>query len=207
MITPSLPPFTHRTVFIPRTHRQGEGEHAVMHVAGEIDMYTGEWLKAALSLCIACGPTTIHLDITGVTLLDSSGLDSLTSAQQDAAATGVTLLLTGQPAPIVERLLRLKGADPLPGGEPSTPPHRHPRWARWDRIPYPPQSTPVPAPRSPTGRCQGRHPSRPSVLRRVKRRRPLLSRQHGRSTVVAALILALSALAGLVLALFTDPRR
>ncbi|MEU0990613.1 STAS domain-containing protein [Streptomyces sp. NPDC005953] len=208
MITPPLPPFTHRTVFIPRTDRQGEGDHAVMHVAGEIDMYTGEWLKAALTLCIACRPATIHLDITDVTLLDSGGLDSLTSAQQDAAATGVTLLLTGQPAPIVERLLRLKGAPPLPGyTEPGTRVHPQPRWARWDRIPRPPQPKPGPAPHSPAGRNHRRHLGAPETACWVKEHGPFGSRRPGRSTAAAALVLALAAVTGLALALFAAHRR
>ncbi|MER6912711.1 STAS domain-containing protein [Streptomyces sp. NPDC000594] len=105
MTTPT--PFTHRTVFIGPLDAH---EHwAVMYLTGEVDLDTGTRLEAALGLCVECRPGVILVDLTGVTLMDCAGLGVLYGAHQAAADRGISLVLTGRPAPIVARLLRLTG--------------------------------------------------------------------------------------------------
>ena len=54
-----------------------EGDHAVIAVAGEIDVYTAPQLRDAISDLVADGVFHVVVDMGGVEFLDSTGLGVL----------------------------------------------------------------------------------------------------------------------------------
>ncbi|PBC70296.1 anti-sigma B factor antagonist [Streptomyces sp. TLI_235] len=73
--------------------RPVRGEHAVVLVAGEIDLDSAPALHAVLERCLREGIRTIDIDARAVTFCDASGLNVLLAAAHRAAAAGVTLTL------------------------------------------------------------------------------------------------------------------
>ncbi|HET6704094.1 STAS domain-containing protein [Amycolatopsis sp.] len=90
----------------------------VLTVAGEVDLLTVDDLAAALT------PQAEHaehhgatvLDLTAVTFLDSSGINTILRASRDADSAGTRLLVVADletDTDTVGRPLRLSGADSL----------------------------------------------------------------------------------------------
>jgi anti-anti-sigma factor len=74
--------------------------------AGELDMTSAPELVAVLREAIRThGPSRVDLDLTGVTFMDSTGIQVLVAANADV---GGGLRITGT-SPAVFRLLRLTG--------------------------------------------------------------------------------------------------
>jgi anti-sigma B factor antagonist len=86
-------------------------DRAVVTVAGEIDLDTCPVLDEA-TLIIPLDGKTLHLEMSGVSFMGSTGLNFLLRLRRRLAAEGGWLLITGlqaQPA----SLLRLTGTDTL----------------------------------------------------------------------------------------------
>ena len=76
-------------------------------VSGEVDAHSSESLGTALESA-GDTSTSLKIDMSGVTFMDSSGLRILVEAQQRAEAGGATLLLRSPSRQII-RLLDLAG--------------------------------------------------------------------------------------------------
>jgi len=62
---------------------RSQGDHTIMSVAGEIDVYTAPRLQVALAEALAGRvPARIVVDMSGVGFCDSTGLNVLLAAPQ-----------------------------------------------------------------------------------------------------------------------------
>ena len=80
---------------------------SVVAAAGELDIAHTDELTAALWEQLAQGP--VHLDVSGLTFMDSSGVRLLDALMRDVDANGWTLTLSTQLHPAVRRVLELTG--------------------------------------------------------------------------------------------------
>ncbi|MFJ1568628.1 STAS domain-containing protein [Streptomyces erythrochromogenes] len=104
---------------------QGNGTQPVVEIigrvvavrpTGEIDITTAPSLSRALAealaLLSASGADRIVTDCSRVTFCDSSGLNALVAARLEAAQANASIHLAN-PAPQLQRLLRMTGAESL----------------------------------------------------------------------------------------------
>ncbi|MFJ6581220.1 STAS domain-containing protein [Streptomyces sp. NPDC091368] len=88
-----------------------DSQCTVITVAGELDLTSCPALEDATCLALADG-SSLRLDMSGVTFMDSSGLNLLLALRRRLIADGNRLELTGVgEAPM--RVLTLTGADTL----------------------------------------------------------------------------------------------
>jgi anti-anti-sigma factor len=84
---------------------QQHPDHAVITVRGELDLQTSPQLARAVFV-IPLGGKPLHLDLSGVSFMDSSGLNLLVLLHRRLQAEGGLLAVTGlQPQPT--RLLQI----------------------------------------------------------------------------------------------------
>lgn len=69
------------------------GDRTVVHVAGEIDVYTAPTLREELAGLVDDGTTDIVVDLTEVSFMDSTGLGVLVGALKRVRTTGGDLRL------------------------------------------------------------------------------------------------------------------
>ena len=82
-------------------------ERITMTVRGEIDMATAPHFRHAMTDRLSHGSfTSLHLDLAGVTFMDTSGAYALLAVQRTARLLGGDLILT-RSSPQVDRLLSL----------------------------------------------------------------------------------------------------
>jgi anti-anti-sigma factor len=83
-------------------------------LTGEIDLQTAPSLRAELTDRINATVTgdELRIDLSGVSLLDSSGLSALIAAHKQATARAVRLLLTELPRHVA-RTLSITGLDAI----------------------------------------------------------------------------------------------
>nr|BEK63281.1 hypothetical protein KPHV_05080 [Kitasatospora purpeofusca] len=86
------------------------GPVRIVSVGGELDRDSADGLRVALAGLPEDGLTRILVDLAELSFCDSTGLNILLRARQDAERAGVLLELAG-PRPVVARLLALTGAD------------------------------------------------------------------------------------------------
>ncbi|MEV0194573.1 STAS domain-containing protein [Kitasatospora purpeofusca] len=86
------------------------GPVRIVSVAGELDRDSVAGLRTALAGLPEEGLTRILVDLAGLSFCDSTGLNVLLRARQEAEPAGVRLELAG-PRPVVVRLLAVTGAD------------------------------------------------------------------------------------------------
>jgi anti-sigma B factor antagonist len=94
----------------------------IVRARGEVDIYTGPSLRDVLRDALTTGASTVTIDMTDVSFIDSSGLSVIIGAHKKAEDGGIALVLQGPTARVV-RLLELTGlnrvlnvvAAPLPG--------------------------------------------------------------------------------------------
>jgi anti-sigma B factor antagonist len=106
------------TEFAVRTERAGDGSSSVV-VAGELDLYRVPELAQALQTAAASGATTINVDLSEVTFLDSTTLELLLHEHRRLAANGSVLtVLVGEQTPTtvfavtgIDRVLNMHHAD------------------------------------------------------------------------------------------------
>ncbi|MFC5663854.1 STAS domain-containing protein [Kitasatospora misakiensis] len=106
----------------PGAYRPGElriavrraGPVRIVSVGGELDHDSADGLRTALSVPPEGGPEggpdRILVDLAELSFCDSTGLNVLLRARQDAELAGVRLEIAG-PRPIVVRLFAVTGAD------------------------------------------------------------------------------------------------
>ncbi|WP_213452261.1 STAS domain-containing protein [Rhizomonospora bruguierae] len=74
---------------------RGDGAGAVIAITGEIDVSHAATLRRTLLAEIAGPATSVTVDLTGVTFLDSSGISVLIAGHNAATEAGVPYLVTG----------------------------------------------------------------------------------------------------------------
>ncbi|MEU8843104.1 STAS domain-containing protein [Streptomyces roseus] len=94
------------------TAEHTEGDLALAHVAGELDIATAPRLRAQALALIEQGHRHLILDLAAVTFCDSSGFNALVGIFRCAKATDGTLVLAAVPDRL-ERLLNLTGLSAL----------------------------------------------------------------------------------------------
>jgi anti-sigma B factor antagonist len=88
------------------TDRAGSG--AVMRVSGEVDIETSPVLDVHLQALVDEGQTSVTVDLTEVSFLDSTGLSVLIGALKRCQKAGGELWLVA-PQPNVMRVLEITG--------------------------------------------------------------------------------------------------
>jgi anti-sigma B factor antagonist len=87
-----------------------EGRVCVVHVAGEVDVYTSPALKAALIDATSDGCTTVIVDLGSVPFIDSSGLGVLVGAlRRIRESEGEMRVVSGHET--VVKIMRITGLD------------------------------------------------------------------------------------------------
>ena len=82
-----------------------------MTVRGEVDLDTAPQLRQKMTDVLSHGPeASLHLDLSGVSFMDSAGLLALFTARRTARLMGGDLVLT-RTSPQVARLLAVTGAE------------------------------------------------------------------------------------------------
>jgi anti-sigma B factor antagonist len=88
-----------------------EGDHAVLSLAGEIDLYTVPRLQAELATALAAAdPPRIVVDMSGVEFCDSTGMNVLLAAHRRAGEQGGDFVLAA-PRPAVRKILQVTGLE------------------------------------------------------------------------------------------------
>jgi anti-sigma B factor antagonist len=82
----------------------------VLHVTGELDVATSELLEAALRALQMDGWPNIVLDLSGLSFIDSTGLNVLVGAHRRAKARGGSVVIRGASHSAI-RLLQLTALD------------------------------------------------------------------------------------------------
>jgi anti-anti-sigma factor len=91
------------------------GDPALVVVRGEIDLLTAADLGRALREVIARRrPSAIHVDLSAVAFIDSTGIQVLVATRADARAAGIALRVVAASGPVL-RVLRLAGVDAVLG--------------------------------------------------------------------------------------------
>jgi anti-anti-sigma factor len=88
-----------------RGQRKGE---VLLTVSGELDIANAAAFRDQLGRLIAEAHSPALVDLSGVTFMDSSGLDALASTRRRAVDEGVDLILV-EPSSQVRRVLELTG--------------------------------------------------------------------------------------------------
>jgi anti-sigma B factor antagonist len=72
---------------------RAQGEHTVLAVTGEIDLYTAPTLQSELMAALGRGQVRLIVDMSGVDFCDSTGINVLLSAHRHAREGGGELML------------------------------------------------------------------------------------------------------------------
>jgi anti-anti-sigma factor len=83
-----------------------------MRLSGEIDMCTAELFREAALAAIDQGHTDVHIDLSAVTFMDSTGLNALLATSRRAESAGGRLQLVDPPR-AVKRVLEVTGVKQL----------------------------------------------------------------------------------------------
>lgn len=90
---------------------QSQGDHTVLALAGEIDLYTAPRLQSELATVLAGGPPAkIVVDMSGVEFCDSTGMNVLLAAHRQARERGGDLELAA-PRAAVRKILQVTGLE------------------------------------------------------------------------------------------------
>src|SRR4051812_38965942 len=102
----------HGEYFDVRVERSQSG--AMVQLIGEVDLDTAPTVESCLETVLAEGQTDVVIDLTEVTLLDSSGVTVLLHGYRAAEAAGGSLRVAS-PSPSIQRVLELAGVAGLLG--------------------------------------------------------------------------------------------
>ncbi len=92
-----------------RVSSRSQGDHTVLALAGEIDLYTAPRLQAELTAALAgTKPAQIVVDMSAVEFCDSTGMNVLLAAHRLASEKGGDLTLAA-PRPPVRKILEVTG--------------------------------------------------------------------------------------------------
>lgn len=75
--------------------RADHGDRTVVHLGGEIDVYTAPLVREKLDEQLTSGRTDLVVDLTGVTFLDSTGLGVLVGRLKLTRTLGGAMRLVG----------------------------------------------------------------------------------------------------------------
>jgi anti-sigma B factor antagonist len=89
---------------------QSLGDHAIMSVAGEIDLYTAPKLHSELMTALAGAPLRLVVDMAGVEFCDSTGMNVLLAAHRRAREDGGDLQLAS-PRSAIRKVLQVTGLE------------------------------------------------------------------------------------------------
>ncbi|MGW8358888.1 STAS domain-containing protein [Streptomyces wedmorensis] len=78
-----------------QTHTVWHRDSVELHLTGELDLATAPLLKAAATAALNTHPRRLHLNLTGLTFCDHTGLRALHQLTHQAHAAHVSLRLTG----------------------------------------------------------------------------------------------------------------
>ncbi|MGI5239789.1 STAS domain-containing protein [Dactylosporangium sp. CA-139066] len=98
----------------------GSAGEPVIALDGDLDQTTAAGLREALADALEAKPAAVHVDLTRVTFIDSSGLGALVRAHQYALGLGCRLTLDGVSDTLYERLQIAGVADLLAVRGPTT---------------------------------------------------------------------------------------
>jgi anti-sigma B factor antagonist len=73
------------------------GEHHVLSVGGEIDVYTAPTLRERLDEVLNQGTRSLCIDLTGVQFLDSTGLGVLVGTMKKIGSEGSLVIVCNRP--------------------------------------------------------------------------------------------------------------
>lgn len=85
-----------------------ENDNFFVEVTGRIDVYTASAVGEAIQSAIADGALRIVLDLTSVSIVDSSGLGTLVGNAQTLRSLGGSISLVGM-RPRLKRVLEITG--------------------------------------------------------------------------------------------------
>lgn len=86
--------------------------HVTLRLVGEIDMSCAESVRDAAFSAMHRHSTRVHLDMSGVTFMDSTGLQTILAVRRRAELAGGSVHLV-DPARNVMRVLEVTGLTPL----------------------------------------------------------------------------------------------
>ncbi len=111
---PEPPAFSVRTV--------DADEVCTVELAGEIDLAASTSVNLAFEVILDRGrlPAVVHVDLLGVTFMDSLGISILLSARRRATTAGCRFAVTSS-SPVIVRLLEVTGLTALLTGEGDVP--------------------------------------------------------------------------------------
>jgi stage II sporulation protein AA (anti-sigma F factor antagonist) len=84
-----------------------------IHVGGELDLATAEPVRLELERVESTDAQSIRLDLSGLTFMDSTGVQLLLTAHARSRPDSNRLVLVRGPA-AVQRVLQLSGVDAMP---------------------------------------------------------------------------------------------
>jgi anti-sigma B factor antagonist len=89
---------------------RSQGDHTVISVTGEIDLYTAPKLQAELVAVLSGSPARLIVDMSGVEFCDSTGINVLLAAHRQARERGGELQLAG-PGSATRKVLQVTGLE------------------------------------------------------------------------------------------------
>lgn len=84
------------------------GAECILTVDGDIDLASAPEFEASLRTALDASPSSIVVDLTALTFIDSSGLRVLVASSKDAQSRGATLALRNVPRH-AQRVLDITG--------------------------------------------------------------------------------------------------
>ena len=87
-----------------------QGDHTVVSVAGEIDLYTAPRLQSELTGALSKNPARLIVDMSAVDFCDSTGINVLLAAHRQARERGGELQLAG-PGTATRKVLQVTGLE------------------------------------------------------------------------------------------------
>lgn len=88
---------------------RSQGDHTIVSLAGEIDLYTAPHLQSELAAAMGpADPVQIVVDMSAVEFCDSTGMNVLLAAYRKACERGGDLTLA-QPRASVRKVLEVTG--------------------------------------------------------------------------------------------------
>jgi anti-sigma B factor antagonist len=92
-----------------RVSSWSQGDHTVVALAGEIDLYTAPRLQSELAATLrSADPALVVVDMSGVEFCDSTGMNVLLAAHRQACERGGDLSLAA-PRVAVRKILEVTG--------------------------------------------------------------------------------------------------
>jgi anti-anti-sigma factor len=85
-----------------------EGARVTLTVRGEVDLDTAEELRGAVLACFREAPEQVNVDVTGVSFLNSSGVNALLAGAREAGGRDVRFTVSN-PQPAVRKVIDTVG--------------------------------------------------------------------------------------------------